>query len=171
MRAEGCACRLALQELNRALRGPKAQQHLQQRQLQQQQKPAPAACRLKPGYQDPACIPDKAASTAKVSTAFRCACQEHCWPYSSKACVPCTRHSRTHAGPFCVCCGGQCFNTRHFGAEKAWNAVAGSCCANSAHRATHVACSGADAAGALQAAAGRALPSSCNSAHLLAPGI
>ncbi len=59
-------CRLALQELNRALRGPKAQQQPQQRQLQ---KVHPLACRLHSGYQHHMSLADRAAATAKVRVA------------------------------------------------------------------------------------------------------
>ena len=57
------SCRLALQELNRALRGPKAQQQSQQRQLQKVHHPA---CRLQPGYQHHGSLADRAALNAKV---------------------------------------------------------------------------------------------------------
>ena len=77
-------CRLALQELNRALRGPKAQQQSQQRQLQ---KVHPPACRLQPGYQHHGSLADRAASTAKVRSYFAPNCPSVCqFPGAGSGC-------------------------------------------------------------------------------------
>ncbi len=60
-------CRVALQELNKALRGPKAGHPQPQQKQLQQQRAVPSACRLQPAYQHPAGLQDRAGATVKVS--------------------------------------------------------------------------------------------------------
>ena len=64
-----CSCRLALQDLNRALRGPRAGAQQPQQRQPQQQRAVPSACRLQPGYQHPASL-DRAASASMVGPAW-----------------------------------------------------------------------------------------------------
>ncbi|CAK0786325.1 hypothetical protein CVIRNUC_009538 [Coccomyxa viridis] len=60
---------LALQELNRVLRGPKTQQQPVQKQIPVQRAAVPTVCRLQPGCQHPAQFNDRVAPAAKGGAA------------------------------------------------------------------------------------------------------
>ena len=172
-KSASCSCRLALQDLNRALRGPKAGAPQPQQKQLQQQRAVPSACRLQPGYQHPAVPLEKAASASKVGPALQPSdLIEQSLQNLSLAAIP--LHDCSWQKFFAV--GLAVGRPKKLpprcpqASAEAFRADAESCTANSTHRAADVACSGADAARAVPAAAGGAVPISRQPAHLMAAG-